>query len=170
MPRKIYLASSWRNAEQPLMVEFLRAAGHEVYDFRHPHLGPGKRGVGFQWSRVDPAWESWTSEQYRDALKHPEACDGFAADLAGMQWADTCVLLLPCGRSAHTEAGWMAGQGKEVLAVLRPGEPELMYGLFDRLVISDEELIGALADGSTSSRSRPAGAGDPNPNAAALGA
>ncbi len=42
---KLYVASSWRNKEQPVVVEMLRQAGHEVYDFRAPHLGPGKRGV-----------------------------------------------------------------------------------------------------------------------------
>ena len=31
-----------------------------------------------------------------------------------MQEADFCVLLLPCGRSAHSEAGWMKGNGKKV--------------------------------------------------------
>ena len=144
MARKIYLASSWRNEEHPVMVEFLRAAGHEVYDFRHPHLGVGQPN-GFRWSDIDPEWEAWTPEQYREALKHPIAVDGFAADKGGMDWADVCVMLAPCGRSAHTEAAYMAGQGKPSIAVLRPGEPELMYGLFSRLVITDEELLNALA-------------------------
>ena len=34
--RKIYVASSWRNREQPSVVKALREAGHEVYDFRNP--------------------------------------------------------------------------------------------------------------------------------------
>ena len=33
---KIYVASSWRNAQQPAVVARLREAGHEVYDFRNP--------------------------------------------------------------------------------------------------------------------------------------
>ena len=37
---KIYVASSWRNPHQPAIVEELRVAGHEVYDFRNP---PGGR-------------------------------------------------------------------------------------------------------------------------------
>ena len=31
---RIYVASSWRNPTQPVMVTTLRDAGHEVYDFR----------------------------------------------------------------------------------------------------------------------------------------
>lgn len=142
---QIYLASSWRNDLQPGVVSSLRTAGHEVYDFRHPHLGPGEGGGGFAWAELDPEWESWTAEQYREALNHEEAADGFASDLAGMEWADTCVLLLPSGRSAHAEAGWMAGKGKRVIvATFGPTEPELMYLLFDGIATSPDELVDEL--------------------------
>ena len=100
MGRKIYLASSWRNEAQPAMVNILRDAGHEVYDFRNP---PGGR-KGFQWSEIDPAWKTWTPPDFRFNLLDPVAADGFRADWDGMLWADTGVLLLPCGRIAHLEA------------------------------------------------------------------
>ena len=32
----IYVASSWRNTYYPEVVQALRDAGHEVYDFRNP--------------------------------------------------------------------------------------------------------------------------------------
>jgi len=125
---KIYVASSWRNPYQPEVVEELRSQGHEVYDFRNPPNGSG----GFAWSDIDPNWESWTTEQYNEALKHPIAIDGFNSDFDGMKWADACVMVLPCGRSANTEAGWMKGHGKLVF-VLSPikQEPELMYKIYD---------------------------------------
>lgn len=42
MKRKIYVASSWRNEYYPEVVEKLREAGHDVYDFRNPPSGdPG---------------------------------------------------------------------------------------------------------------------------------
>lgn len=37
-----------------------------------------------------------------------------------MKWADTCVLALPCGRSAHLEAGWMSGAGKKLIVYMPP--------------------------------------------------
>ena len=145
---RLYVASSWRNEQQPVLVELLRAAGHEVYDFRHPHLGPGKRGMGFHWSAIDPYWESWSAWQFRDALTHQVAVDGFSSDRAGMEWAEVGLLLLPCGRSAHLEAGWMAGRGKPVFGLLMdygPDDPpELMYGLLDQLCVTDGELLSAL--------------------------
>lgn len=36
---KVYVASSWRNKLQPDVVAIIRAAGHEVYDFRNPEEG-----------------------------------------------------------------------------------------------------------------------------------
>lgn len=35
---KIYVASSWRNKYFPEVVDALRAAGHQVYDFCKPPL------------------------------------------------------------------------------------------------------------------------------------
>ena len=138
---RIYVASSWRNPHYPDVVERLRAAGHEVYDFRNPPHG----GNGFRWTDIDANAPNWTFNEYAEGLHHPKAERQFAADLEALQWADTCVLVLPCGRSAHTEAGWMAGAGKRVIAYLpEMVEPELMYKLFDGVAGTLEELFGAI--------------------------
>lgn len=104
----IYVASSWRNRHQPGVVAFLREAGAEVYDFRNPK--PDDHG--FSWSEIDPDWQSWTPEQYRDALAHPIAARGFGFDLAALEACSACLLVEPCGRSAHLELGFAAGAGK----------------------------------------------------------
>lgn len=130
--KKIYLASSWRNLYQPTVLAALRAAGHEVYDFKNPT--PGNSGFG--WQQCDPDLKSdLTVERMRRVLAHPVAQAGFDCDYNAMKWADCCVLLLPSGMSAHLEAGWFAGMGKPV-AVIAPEirEPELMYKMFDRFV------------------------------------
>ena len=109
--RKIYVASSWRNEFYPSVVETLRKAGHEVYDFRNPPSGD----PGFKWSNVDAGYMEWTPQ--------------------------------PCGRSAHTEAGWFAGSGKTVVAYIPVRqEPELMYKLFSAIACSEEELLRLLDD------------------------
>lgn len=130
---RVYVASSWRNVRQPSVVYALRDAGHEVYDFRQPGGQPG-----FGWSAVDPRWKDWTASQYMAALDHPEATRGFRRDLRGMRWADACVLVLPCGRSAHLEAGWFVGAGKRLAILLDAAEygteaatADLMYKLGD---------------------------------------
>jgi hypothetical protein len=134
---KIYVASSWRNPFQQEVVSILRQCGHEVYDFMNPPHGQS----GFSWSDIDPNWLEWTSEQYKQALYHPLAIKGYNSDKNGMDWVDTCVMVLPCGRSANTEAGWMKGAGKKVY-VLTPikQEPELMYKIYDGIITSMDDL------------------------------
>ena len=105
MKRKIYVASSWRNEYYLEVVARLREAGHEVYDFRHPPSGD----PCFKWNSVSEDYMEWSPQQYRDMLHHPKAERQFHNDIEAMEACDTCVLVLPCGRSAHTEAGWFAG-------------------------------------------------------------
>lgn len=134
---RIYVASSWRNKYYPEVVEALRTAGHEVYDFRNPPHG----GNGFHWTDIDKNAPNWTFEQYAECLQHPLAEKQFQADINALYWADICVLVLPCGRSAHTEAGFMAGNGKIVVVYIpEMQEPELMYKLFNGVVHDIEGL------------------------------
>lgn len=139
--RNIYVASSWRNEFYPKVVDALRAAGHNVYDFRNPPSGDD----GFKWANVDPNYMDWTPTEYRDQLKCSLAERQFKNDIEAMKSCDTCVLVLPCGRSAHTEAGWFAGVGKTVIAyVPTKQEPELMYKLFNTVVCTLEELLNSI--------------------------
>lgn len=135
---KIYVASSWRNQYYSEVVKCLKAEGHDVYDFRNPPNG----GSGFHWTDVDENAPNWSFEEYAEGLHHPKAERHFAADLEALRGADTCVLVLPCGRSAYTEAGWMAGAGKRVIAhIPEMVEPELMYKLFDQVVGNLDDLV-----------------------------
>lgn len=143
---RVYVASSWRNPYQPEVVRALRADGHEVYDFREP--APGN--VGFSWSQLDsslpvgPADLVLPAEQIREMLDHPVADDGFALDMGALNWCEACVLVLPCGRSAHLEAGWAAGHGKVTVALLDDGEPDLMWKMLDHLCVRLYEVRNVL--------------------------
>lgn len=140
---RIYVASSWRNGQQPLVVQELRRAGHEVYDFRNP---PHTLKGGFHWSDLAEDWQDWSPEEYRRQLQtHPLAAVGFLSDLRGMQWCDTCVLVMPCGRSAHLELGWCAGRGKRTIMLLSDAEPELMALLADDICVNLNEVKRLLA-------------------------
>lgn len=142
--KRIYVASSWRNLIQREIVQVLREAGHEVYDFRNP--APGNKG--FAWSEVNPACLQWSPEQFITDLYsgHAAVEQGFRFDKNGLDWADVCVLVLPCGRSAHLEAGYAAGRGKRTLFYLHPDrfEPELMYLLGDGCVTNASDLLRAI--------------------------
>lgn len=108
MSNRIYVASSWRNPWQPDVVKVLRDAGHEVYDYREPRPGES----GFSWREIDPEWKSWSPEKYREAMNHPIAQAGYKSDIDAIVACDTCVLVHPCGMSAHLELGYACGAGK----------------------------------------------------------
>jgi hypothetical protein len=147
---KIYVASSWRNERHPGVVELLRVLGHEVYDFRNA-------SSSFDFSQLGESWQQLcTPEHFRKSLEHPLAQRGFQADMDAMKWADLCVLVLPCGRSAHLEAGWFIGAGKPCLILLADGAtPELMYKMatttnarsvaYEPICVSMEEVREAIS-------------------------
>jgi len=132
---KVYVASSWRCEYQPFAVERLRALNLKVYDFRGCDTGWGSAhdrvGIpgGFSWSSVDPDWKSWPADipRYLRGLNHPKAIKGFDRDMNALKVADACLLVNPCGQSAHAELGWAAGAGK-LAAAWCPAirEPDLM--------------------------------------------
>jgi hypothetical protein len=134
---KIYVASSWRCEYQPIAVEKLRALGHEVYDFRGAGSGWGETDGadgGFHWSEVDPDWRLWPQNipRYLKALNHPRSVEGFDRDMNALRACDACILVNPCGQSAHAELGWAAGAGKSTAAwcpAIR--EPDLMLKMAD---------------------------------------
>ena len=143
-------------------VEVLRRLGHEVYDFKKPN---GEKG--FSWTDIDPDWSDkplgkrWTNEQYIENLKTPAAELGFKRDMDALRNCDAVVLVLPCGRSAHTEAGWACGAGIPVVVLLEPnlvhingredimptqmaGDPELMYKMYDSIAADFDSMLNRV--------------------------
>jgi hypothetical protein len=151
---KIYAATSWRNPFQPSVVEALRKENFEVYDFRHPVDGD----EGFHWSEIDEEWRSWTPDQYIAHLNHPLAERGFAHDENGLITSDAGVLILPCNRSSHLEAGYFYGAKKPLIIYIpkavsmaeegRGGSydftPELMYKVTKHIYTDLKLVISAL--------------------------
>jgi len=135
---KLYTASSWKNKYYDRVILLLRDAGHEVYNFR-------EHTYAFRWEQIRPDPLKWTSREFVEALHHPISDRAFGVDFDGMKWADACVLISPCGRSSHVEAGWFVGQGKPLFILLNEGqEPELVYKMATDICCSTDDLIRAL--------------------------
>lgn len=144
-PSRVYVASSWRNEMQPAVVSTLRVAGIDCYDFKHPD---GPTSDGFHWRECLSTYSGETCDvdDYLTGIDHPTAVAGYGRDFAAMESCDCCVLVLPCGRSAHLELGWFTGQGRRT-AILMDGPivvPELMYRLVDFIAPNLFELLGWL--------------------------
>jgi hypothetical protein len=152
--RQIYVASSWRNQLQQTVVQLLRSRGHRVYDFKHPDDTVDR---GFHWGDAglehsnpidgDPrAVDLAAAGDFVAALSDRAAIQAFHRDFDAMVDADTFVLVLPCGRSAHLELGWAVAAGKRTAVLLDdPCTPELMYRMVDRLAARLEDLVEWLA-------------------------
>jgi nucleoside 2-deoxyribosyltransferase len=140
---KIYVASSWRNLLQPAVVQSLRKMGHEVYDFKSPRPGDN----GFSWKEIDGGWQNWTMEQYVAALDHPVAIAGFNNDWGAMLQADACVMVMPCGRSAHIEAGYFVGAKKPLYILqIEAAEAELMYKMATKILTKYDSLLEVFSE------------------------
>jgi len=138
---RIYVASSWRNEWQPAVVEALHDPDKDwyVYDFKNPPCGV----KGFKWKEISKDWQNWSFEEYRKALEHPLAQGGFYTDMRALETCDVCVLVLPCGRSAHLELGYAAGMRKKTAIYCPPrvkAEPELMYKMCDQITDNMDSL------------------------------
>jgi len=69
-------------------------------------------------------------------------------DIDALLAADTVVLVLPCGRSAHLELGLAIGAGKRTAILLTDTlEPELMYKAVDFMTPSLPALLEWLGVG-----------------------
>lgn len=131
---KIYVASSWRNKQQQELVRLLREDGHDVYDFRNQESA-------FSWSQIASWWRNWTARDFIEALSHPLARRGYASDMRALTDCNLCILLLPCGRSAHLELGFASGRGTKTAILMDNGyEPELTYLMADYICTTTDEL------------------------------
>lgn len=136
---KVYVASSWRTPTHPDVVAALRTAGHDVYDYRDE---------GFEWSDVGMDKVNASYVDMRRVLLDEAVETQFEKDLKALDWADALVLVLPAGRSAHTEFGYMCGRQGDPLTIIiwSPSEPDLLHLLADEIVSTIDEVVIWLHD------------------------
>jgi hypothetical protein len=145
---RIYLASSSDSERYREALRALRAAGHQVYDWRHPR--PGMSGV-VAWGALADESRQWAPEASSVelaviALHHAKVREPFHMDMLALDECEAVVLVAPCG-AANLAGGWAVGTGK-MLYVLVPSDwrPELMYALADGVCTSLADLLETLGD------------------------
>lgn len=127
----IYLIGALANEKIPEIAQQIRAVGHDVYD---------------QWwcpgPDADRHWQAyckfrgWT---YAEALNEWHAKQVFEIDKFHLDRSDAGILVLPSGKSAMAELGYLTGQGKPVyiLVTKEPEKydimPEMAAGVFESL-------------------------------------
>lgn len=153
--RKIYLAGSWKNAGIILTLQdLLIAEGHQVDCFASTKTGR----TSFSWAELTQGLGCTTREEAEEKLCQMDAIDllkfnrviqAFDEDKKWLDWCDTCILILPSGKSAHLEAGYAKGHGKDLIIFgeFLKGERDVMYGFADALIRGEriDQLIQYLS-------------------------
>lgn len=135
---RIHIIGSLRNPAVPVLGNRLRELGFEAFD---DWWGAGEQ--------ADDSWQSYENTRgrpYKEALYGAAAHNIFSWDVENMNQADVAVLLLPAGKSAHLEFGYVIGQGKPGYVVFdkEPERYELMYQFAEAVFYDIEDLLAVL--------------------------
>ena len=136
----LYLIGSLRNPTVPQVANKLREHGYDVFDEWHA-AGPA----------ADDEWQKYCTNRgftYKDALAGRTAQNTFTFDRAYLDLADAAVMVLPAGKSAHLELGYVRGSGKPAFILLN-GEVdryEVMPNVASAVCYDMGELLFQLQD------------------------
>ena len=138
VPQKIYLIGSLRNPSIEGIAKQLRAAGFDVFDDWYA-IGP----------EADDHWKTYEQNRgrnFKQALDGQVCTNAFNFDKRNIDAADIGVMVMPAGKSGHTEMGYMAGQGKRTYVLLEPDVDrwDIMYKFFTGVEYDVESLIKTL--------------------------
>ena len=102
----------------------------------------------FHWSEfVDDEIELMNYDAI-NFINAPMVQRAFNEDKKWLDWANCVIMLMPCGRSSHLEAGYGKGQGKllYIYGGFPKGEFDVMYRFADGLYRTEElsEMITEL--------------------------
>lgn len=138
MAKKLYLIGSLRNPNIVRLGNTLRGLGFDVMDNWH---GGGPE--------ADDEWRRYEQERgrpYIEALYDHYATHIWEYDKIHLDSSDLGVLVLPAGRSAHIELGYLIGQGKPgfILMDAEPDRFDVMYRFATKVFLDQASLLETL--------------------------
>jgi nucleoside 2-deoxyribosyltransferase len=135
---RIYLIGSLRHNGVRELANRIRKHGFTVFDDWH--------SAGTHADEIWQAYEKQRGHDYLIGIRNEHARNVYNFDLGNINKSDTGLLLMPAGKSAHLELGYMLGQGKRGY-VLFEGEPErwdVMYQFATDLFMDESSLLDTL--------------------------
>ena len=131
---KLYIGGSLRNPAVLTIAQAVKESGIEVFaDWAC--AGP----------HADDAWRDYEKAMgytYIEALCRPAARNVFDFDKRHLDASDAFLLVLPSGRSAHMELGYMVGKGKRTCVLIDdPDRWDVMYQFADLVTDSPERAL-----------------------------
>ncbi len=132
---KVYIASSYKTEKVvKLLGEILREMGHDTYVFCDVNEPACKVSMAVRSLTESQLWDA------KEALSKKPVQEIYVYDMAKLKPADCVLLVLPCGKSSHIEAGYKKGQGKSVVVygATSSGDWDTMYLMFDAFFTTEE--------------------------------
>jgi nucleoside 2-deoxyribosyltransferase len=138
--KQIYLIGSLRNPEIPVLGNYLREIGFNVFD----DWFAGGKIADDEWQ----AYETKRGRPYDVALRGKAAQHVYHFDLYHIDDSDIGVLALPAGKSGHLELGYMIGSGKHgyVLFDKEPERWDVMYNFAHGVFFDKKDLAKRLLE------------------------
>lgn len=135
---KIYLIGSLRCERVPETAAILRNEGYWVYDDWYA-TGP----------EADDYWKRYSQARghtFKAALSGWAATHTYQNDKYHLDEVDTGVLVMPAGKSAHLELGYLIGQGKRGYILLDPEVDrwDVMYKFATDVFEKADDLVTAI--------------------------
>ena len=140
----IYIASSWKNQANVIKLAntLEYSGGFNVDAFCRPS-SPSHKRYAFHWTEFVREEMELLNYDAIDFLADHRTQRAFKEDKKWLDWADTVIMYMPCGRSSHLEAGYAKGKGKRlyIYGDFLKGEFEVMYGFADGLFRTEEQTL-----------------------------
>lgn len=134
----IYIIGSLRNPLVPVVGNKLREVGFDAFDDWY--------GAG---PEADDCWQRYEQQRgrpYERALYGAAAQNVYQFDKRHLDRCDGAVLIMPAGKSAHLELGYVIGQKKPgyVLFDKEPERWDVMYQFADAVFYDPDKLVEYL--------------------------
>jgi hypothetical protein len=138
---KIYIAGSFKNIDACREAGgLIRDKGYSTYVFCDEDSEAYKNSIKV---RELCFTESFTP---KTALYNGYIQKIYQTNLSELVYANVVVLILPCGKSAHLEAGFVKGRNGKVIIYgeMIKGEFDAMYGIADLITSDFNEVLETL--------------------------
>lgn len=141
MKHDYFIASRYRNKDILLpLAQKIREHGKSVYCFIESDASIKHVGD----LNANPEEAMGRFEAIADWHTDPAVRDIFEMDMENLRNAETVILVLPSGKSAHIEAGVAYGLGKKLVLIGEQKETESLYLIFDVFYATPDDFLKSL--------------------------
>lgn len=141
MQYDFFIAARYRNKDAVLeLARKIRECGKTVYCFVESDASATH--VGSVDSEPEQAMHQF--ETLENWQNHPAVREVFDTDMNALRAAETLILLLPAGKSAHVEAGAAYGMGKRCILIGEQKTTESLYLIFSEFYSTIDDFARAL--------------------------